>query len=117
MMPVTLLAIPFLPLASFVFTLLLGKRLGVRAHWLPIVAVLCSLFCAVLAFARVQSGVIINQDLYSWIRSGELRVAVGFLVDQLTAVMLIVVTSISSLVHIYSVGYMKGEAGYYRFFA
>ena len=117
MMPVTLLAIPFLPLASFVFTLLLGKRLGVRAHWLPIVAVLCSLFCAVLAFARVQSGVIINQDLYSWIRSGELHVAVGFLVDQLTAVMLIVVTSISSLVHIYSVGYMKGEAGYYRFFA
>ena len=117
MMPVTLLAIPFLPLASFVFTLLLGKRLGVRAHWVPIVAVLCSLFCAILAFARVQSGVIINQDLYSWIRSGELNVAVGFLVDQLTAVMLIVVTSISSLVHIYSVGYMKGEAGYYRFFA
>ena len=117
MMPVSLLAIPFLPLASFVFTLLLGKRLGVRAHWVPIAAVLASLACAAMAFFRVQSGVIVNQDLYTWIRSGYLTVSVGFLVDQLTAVMLIVVTSISSLVHIYSVGYMKGEDGYYRFFA
>ena len=116
-MPVSLLAIPFLPLASFVLTLLLGKRWGVRAHWLPIVTVLLSFACALAAFFRVRSGEIINQDLYTWIQSGSLTVSVGFLVDQLTAVMLLVVTSVSSLVHIYSVGYMKGEDGYYRFFA
>jgi NADH-quinone oxidoreductase subunit L len=116
-MPASLLAIPLLPLASFVLTLLLGKRWGTRAHWLPIITVLLSFCCALLAFFRVRSGEIINQDIYTWIESGNLSVSVGFLVDPLTAVMLIVVTSISSLVHIYSVGYMKGEEGYYRFFA
>ncbi len=116
-MPASLLAIPLLPLASFVLTLLLGKRWGTRAHWLPIISVLLSFACALVAFNRVRSGVIINQDIYTWIQSGNLSVSVGFLVDQLTSVMLIVVTSISSLVHIYSVGYMKGEEGYYRFFA
>lgn len=116
-MPVSLLAIPFLPLASFVITLLLGKRWGTRAHWLPIITVLISFCCALDAFFRVRSGEIINQDIYTWIQSGSLSVSVGFLVDQLTVVMLIVVTSISALVHIYSVGYMKGEDGYYRFFA
>ena len=116
-MPASLLAIPLLPLASFVLTLLLGKRWGTRAHWLPIVTVLISFCCALAAFFRVRSGVIVNQDLYTWIASGNLTVSVGFLVDQLTSVMLIVVTSVSALVHIYSVGYMKGEDGYYRFFA
>ncbi|MCL2790995.1 MAG: NADH-quinone oxidoreductase subunit L [Desulfobulbus sp.] len=116
-MPASLLAIPLLPLASFVVTLLVGKRWGARAHWLPILAVLVAFCCALDAFFRVRSGVIINQDIYTWLQSGSLTVSIGFLVDQLTAVMLIVVTSVSSLVHIYSVGYMKGEEGYYRFFA
>jgi len=116
-MPASLLAIPLLPLASFVLTLLLGKRWGTRAHWLPIITVLISFCFALAAFFRVRSGEIVNQDLYTWIASGNLTVSVGFLVDQLTSVMLIVVTSVSSLVHIYSVGYMKGEDGYYRFFA
>ncbi|MDD2467623.1 MAG: NADH-quinone oxidoreductase subunit L [Desulfobulbus sp.] len=116
-MPASLLAIPLLPLASFVVTLLLGKRWGTKAHWLPIITVLLSFCCALVAFFRVHSGVIINADIYTWIQSGDLNVSVGFLVDQLTSVMLIVVTSISALVHIYSVGYMKGEDGYYRFFA
>jgi len=115
--PGYLLLIPFLPLASFIFTLLLGKRLGVRSHWVPIITVLISFSCALKAFFEVKSGHYINQDLYTWITSGNTRVAVGFLLDQLTAVMLIVVTTISSLVHIYSVGYMKGEDGYYRFFS
>ncbi|MGE4561198.1 MAG: NADH-quinone oxidoreductase subunit L, partial [Desulfobulbus sp.] len=116
-MPASLLAIPLLPLVSFVLTLLLGKRWGTRAHWLPIITVLLSFACSLAAFNRVRSGEIVNQDIYTWIQSGNLSVSVGFLVDQLTSVMLIVVTSISSLVHIYSVGYMKGEDGYSRFFA
>ncbi len=115
--PGFLLVIPFLPLASFFFTFLLGKQLGVRAHWVPIIAVLISLGCALKAFLMVKAGHYVNADLYTWINSGNTKVAVGFLVDQLTVVMLIVVTSISSLVHIYSVGYMKGEDGYYRFYS
>ncbi len=116
-MPIWLLLIPFLPLASFIFTLFFGKQLGVHSHWVPIIAVLVSLGCAIKALLEVINGNMINQDLYTWISSGAMSVSVGFLLDQLTVVMLIVVTSISSLVHIYSVGYMKGEDGYYRFFA
>jgi NADH-quinone oxidoreductase subunit L len=115
--PGFLFFIPFLPLASFFFTFLFGKKLGVRSHWVPIIAVLISFSCALKAFFMVKAGHYVNQDIYAWISSGETRVAVGFLVDQLTSVMLIVVTSVSSLVHIYSVGYMKGEDGYYRFYS
>ncbi len=116
-MPAYLLLIPFLPLASFIFTFFFGKRLGVRCHWIPIATVLTSFVCALIACSDVNQGKTINQDLYTWISSGSFKASVGFLLDELTAVMLIVVTSISSLVHIYSVGYMKGEDGYYRFFA
>ncbi|HID70935.1 MAG TPA: NADH-quinone oxidoreductase subunit L [Desulfobacterales bacterium] len=116
-MPTYLLLIPFLPLASFAFTFLFGKRLGVQSHWVPIIAVLTSFSCALYAFSQVKGGHHVNQDLYTWISSGTMSVSVGFLLDELTSVMLIVVTSISSLVHIYSVGYMKGEDGYYRFYS
>ncbi len=116
-MPTYLLIIPFLPLFSFVFTFLFGKRLGVQSHWLPIISVVISFCGAFYAFLQVKSGHHVNQDLYTWISSGTMSVSVGFLLDELTSVMLIVVTSISALVHIYSVGYMKGEDGYYRFFA
>ncbi len=116
-MPIYILLIPFLPLFSFGFTFLLGKNLGTRCHWVPIISVLISFSCAVYALSQVIAGHRINMDLYTWIQSGAMSVSVGFLVDELTAVMLIVVTSISSLVHIYSVGYMKGEDGYYRFFS
>lgn len=116
-MPTYLLLIPFLPLFSFFVTFLVGKHLGTRCHWLPIVAVLTSFSCAVYAFFQVKNGHYVNADLYTWISSGTMQVSVGFLLDELTSVMLIVVTSVSSLVHIYSVGYMKGEDGYYRFFS
>lgn len=106
-MPISVLAIPLLPLAAFVLTLLFGRQIGTKVHWLPIAAVLGSFCCAVAAFFRTLSGEIINQDVYLWIHSDTFRVSVGFLVDQLTAVMLLVVTSVSALVHIYSVGYMK----------
>ena len=116
-MPTYLLLIPFVPLFSFFITFLCGKQLGVRSHWIPLVAILTSFCCAVYAFFQVKNGHTVNQDLYTWISSGSLQVSVGFLLDELTAVMLIVVTSVSTLVHIYSVGYMKGEDGYYRFFS
>ena len=116
-MPIYLLLIPFLPLASFIFTLLFAKRLKKRAHWPPIIAVLISFLCACYAFDQVLHGTHINADLYTWFASAKFKASVGFLLDELTAVMLIVVTSISSLVHIYSVGYMHDDPGYARFFS
>ncbi len=116
-LPLYLIIIPFFPLLSFVFTITFGKKLGQKSHILPIVAVLTSAFCSLIAFNQVLHGVNINQDLYSWFISGKFKASVGFQLDELTAVMLIVVTSISSLVHIYSVGYMHNDPGYYRFFA
>ncbi len=112
------LLIPFLPLAAFVINIILGKDiLKEKAHWVSILAVAGSWVVAVATLVDVIGGKTIDQDLYTWILSGKFKVSVGFLIDQLTAVMLIVVTTCSTLIHIYSVGYMHGDKGYYRFFA
>lgn len=110
--------IPLLPLAAFLINILLGRPLiKNKAHWPATLAVLGSFVLSVLTFADVMGGKVVNQDIYSWVVSGSFRASVGFLIDQLTAIMLIVVTSISLIVHIYSIGYMHGDKGYYRFFA
>ncbi len=112
------LLIPFLPLAAFLINILLGRKyLREKAHWVSILAVAGSWVVAVMTLGDVLSGKTLNQDLYTWIVSGSFKVSVGFLIDQLTVVMLIVVTTCSMLIHIYSVGYMHGDNGYYRFFA
>lgn len=112
------LLIPFLPLAAFLINIIFGRSfLRDNAHWVSIAAVVASWVISVMTLVEVIGGRTINQDLYTWIVSGTFRVTVGFLIDQLTAVMLIVVTTVSSLVHIYSVGYMHGDKGYYRFFS
>ena len=110
--------IPFLPLAAFVINILFGRKyLKENAHWVSILAVAGSWVVAMMALVEVYSGTKINYDLYTWILSGGFKVSVGFLIDQLTVVMLIVVTTCSMLIHIYSVGYMHGDPGYYRFFS
>ena len=110
--------IPLLPLIAFIINLLFGRRyIKDKAHWVSVPAVIGSFILAVSAFMDVRAGNVINIDIYNWISSGGFNVAVGFLIDPLTAVMLIVVTSISSLIFIYSIGYMHGDGGYYRFYA
>jgi len=110
--------IPFLPLAAFVINILFGRKyLKENAHWVSILAVAGSWVVAMMALVDVYSGTKINYDLYTWILSGGFKVSIGFLIDQLTVVMLIVVTTCSMLIHIYSVGYMHGDPGYYRFFS
>ncbi len=112
------LLIPFLPLAAFVINILLGKKfIRGKAHWIAIAAVAASWVVSVATLIDVMSGKTLNENLYTWVLSGGFKVSVGFLVDQLTAVMLIVVTTCSTLIHIYSVGYMHGDDGYYRFFS
>lgn len=112
------LLIPFLPLAAFIINILLGKEiLRTKAHWPSCLAIIGSFIVSVITLFDVLGGRIINEDLYTWIVSGKFQVSVGFLIDQLTAVMLIVVTGVGSLIHIYSIGYMHGDKGYYRFFS
>jgi NADH-quinone oxidoreductase subunit L len=110
--------IPLLPLAAFVINILFGRWIiKDKAHWVATLAVFGSFVLSVVTFAEVMGGKVINQDIYTWIVSGSFKASIGFLIDPLSAIMLIVVTSISLLVHIYSVGYMHGDKGYYRFFA
>ncbi|MCI4626483.1 MAG: NADH-quinone oxidoreductase subunit L [Candidatus Magnetoovum sp. WYHC-5] len=118
MIPKCYLFIPFLPLVSFVFNMLFGKRvLKDKAHLVPIVAVSGSLFFSFVVLIYVLFGNLVNEDLYTWVKSGDFKVSIGFLIDELTAVMLIVVSTVSLLVHVYSIGYMHGDERYSRFFA
>ncbi len=110
--------IPLLPLLSFIINILFGRNfIKDKAHWIAVPAVAGSFVLAVSAFMDVLDGQVINMNVYSWIVSGDFNVTVGFLIDQLSAVMMLVVTSISTLIFIYSIGYMHGDDGYYRFFA
>ncbi len=112
------LLIPFLPLAAFFINILFGRKfIRDKAHWVSVPAVVVSWLISVMTLFEVIGGRTVNADLYTWITSGTFKVSVGFLIDQLTAVMLIVVTTVSALVHIYSIGYMHGDKGYYRFFS
>ena len=109
--------IPLLPFTGFLIAGLLGKYLKERAAYVAIAGVAGAFFLSVSAFLDVLGGTIVNENLYSWISVGTFSANVGFQIDQLTAVMLLVVTTLSSLIHIYSVGYMHGDKGYARFFA
>ncbi|MEW6408962.1 MAG: NADH-quinone oxidoreductase subunit L [Nitrospirota bacterium] len=112
------LLIPFLPLAAFVINILFGRKyIKNQAHWPSCLAVIGSFVISMITLFDVIGGRVINEDLYTWVVSDKFKVSVGFLIDQLTAVMLIVVTGVGSLIHIYSIGYMHGDKGYYRFFA
>jgi NADH-quinone oxidoreductase subunit L len=110
--------IPLLPLIAFAINIIFGKGLiKDKAHWIAILAVLGSFILSVITFIEVAGGKIIDYNVYIWVVSGDFKASIGFLIDQLTVIMLIVVTSVSLLVHIYSVGYMHGDSGYYRFFS
>jgi NADH-quinone oxidoreductase subunit L len=109
--------IPLLPFTGFLIAGLFGKYLKERAAVVAVAGVFGSFVFAVSAFIDVLGGTLIDENLYSWIAIGSLNIAVGFQVDQLTAVMLMVVTTLSTLIHIYSIGYMHGDKGFARFFA
>jgi len=109
--------IPLLPFTGFLIAGLFGKYLKEKAAFAPIAGVVGAFLLSLMAFFDVLGGARIYENLYSWISIGTFSVNVGFQIDQLTAVMLLVVTTLSSLIHIYSVGYMHGDKGFARFFA
>lgn len=110
--------IPLLPLAAFLVLGLGGWHIKDRAHLVAVPAVVLSLVLSVAAFLEVAvSGSVISVPLYTWLTSGHLDIHIGLHIDRLTAVMLLLVTGVSSLVHVYTIGYMHGEPGYARFFS
>ena len=95
-----------------------GNRLGHKAaHGLGIAAVGLSFALSAFVLFQVSRGAHYNQTLYEWMCIAGFRMEIGFMVDGLTALLMCVVTSISLMVHIYSTGYMHGDASYNRFFA
>ena len=119
--------IAVLPLAGFVITAIVGRRLGKQAHLIPVGVVgVAWAMSMVVAFLALTHGAPFNDEaagyghevhLFTWIPAGSFVVEAQFFVDALTACLLIVVTTIGLLVHVYSIGYMSHDPGYWRFFA
>jgi NADH-quinone oxidoreductase subunit L len=109
--------IPALPLAGALVNLALGRRLGRRAHWVAVPAIGLAFVVALLAFVRVwRGGETFIGPLFDWIVAGTFRAPVTLQLDQLSAVMLLVVTGVGFLIHVYSIGYMREDPDYPRFF-
>ena len=110
-----------LPIAGFAFTALFGRRIGRFAFLVPLLLVVATWAIAMVVVYEALSGGFGEHGagitLWTWIPAGAFQVEMGFYVDQLTACLLIVVTTIGMLVHLYSVGYMAHDPGRWRFFA
>ena len=115
--PMTYEFIPLLPLVSFLILGLFGHWIKDNAHLVAVPAVLVSWLLSLLVFFDVANGHHTSFPLYTWLTSGMLDIHIGFSIDRLTAVMLLLVTTVSSLVHIYTIGYMREDPGYARFFS
>ena len=120
----TLLAVPLAPLAGALLAGILGTTFGGNwigrrlAHTLTILGVFVAFILSAMTLQSVAiDGARFNETLYTWMTLGSLKMEVGFLVDGLTAMMMCVVTFVSLMVHIYTIGYMEEDAGYNRFFA
>ncbi|MBA2486109.1 MAG: NADH-quinone oxidoreductase subunit L [Nitrospira sp.] len=109
--------IPFLPLFAFLIVGIGERWIKDRAHLIAVPAMVGSFVLSLLALYDVATGHLVNVPLYTWLTSGNLDIHIGISIDRLTAVMLVLVTTVSTLVHIYTIGYMHGEPGYARFFA
>ncbi|HEU4813050.1 MAG TPA: NADH-quinone oxidoreductase subunit L [Xanthomonadaceae bacterium] len=115
-----LLWIVLAPLLGAVVAGLFGRKVGrAGAHWVTIlgVATSCALSVHVLWQLVGQGAPIFNENVYTWFQVAGYEAHVGFLVDNLTAMMMVVVTFVSLLVHVYTIGYMAEDPGYQRFFS
>jgi NADH-quinone oxidoreductase subunit L len=115
-----LLAIPMLPLIAALIAGLAGKAIGRAAAatvTIGAVAVSCVLSCVVLKQLVVDQVPSYDGTVYTWLVSDGVHMQVGFLIDHLSALMMVVVTFVSLCVHVYTIGYMQDDPGYQRFFA
>ncbi|WP_313312163.1 NADH-quinone oxidoreductase subunit L [Pulveribacter sp.] len=120
----TLLAVPLAPLAGSLLAGVFGTAFGGNrigrgvSHTLTILGVFIAFVLSAMTLKSVaMDGAYFNETLYTWMVVGELKMEVGFLIDSLTAMMMCVVTFVSLMVHIYTIGYMEEDPGYNRFFS
>ena len=112
------LAIPLLPLFAAIIIGLFGKQLPrSAAHIVTILGVAASFILSVIVLKDALTGRVFNETIYTWLKSGNVSFEVGFLIDRLSAMMMVVVTFVSLMVHIYTIGYMQDDKGYARFFS
>ncbi|MDY0747498.1 NADH-quinone oxidoreductase subunit L [Paucibacter sp. R3-3] len=114
-----LLAVPLAPLVGAVLAGFFGKKIGrTGAHSVTILGVLIAFIISAMTLKSVAvDGARFNETIYEWMKVGGLKMEVGFMVDGLTAMMMCVVTFVSLMVHIYTIGYMEEDPGYQRFFS
>src|SRR3970282_2191078 len=110
--------VPGFPLVGVIVNGLFGRtHIRDRAHWVAVPAVGLSLLVALLISVQGAAGRTVDLNLYPWVVAGNFQVPVGVLVDPLSTVMMLTVTFVGLLIHIYSIGYIHGDPGYPRFFA
>ena len=111
---------PLAPLIAAIIAGLFGRRIGrINAHRVTIAGVGMAFVLSIIAALVVFTGdgEPYNQSIYTWMVSGNIAFEIGFLVDELTVLMMLVVTFVSLMVHIYTIGYMSDDDGYQRFFS
>ena len=112
------LVVPLAPLAGAIVAGLFGRAIGRRgAHWITILGMLVSTVAAAVVFRGVLAGNVYDGPVYTGLVSGDIRFEIGFLIDRLSATMMLVVAFVSLMVHIYTIGYMADDPGYQRFFS
>jgi NADH-quinone oxidoreductase subunit L len=108
------------PLAGALVAGLFGRQIGrAGAHWVTIIGVFVSTLLSAVVFKQIviDGGPVFDGAVYTWGRVGELELVIGFLIDRLSATMMLVVSFVSLMVHIYTIGYMHDDPGYQRFFS
>ncbi|RYE69799.1 MAG: NADH-quinone oxidoreductase subunit L, partial [Oxalobacteraceae bacterium] len=121
--PNLLLAVPLAPLAGSAIAGLLGTKFfgnvvgRTVSHTATIAGVLIAMIISIMTLMDVMHGATFNGDIYTWMTIGSMKMTVGFQIDALSAMMMCVVTSVSLMVHIYTIGYMAEDDGYNRFFS
>src|SRR5512137_2205964 len=112
------LLVPLAPLAGAVVAGLFGQYIGrTLSHWVTILGVLVSTIASFMIFNDVMAGNTFDGTVYTWAVVAGLKMEVGFLIDSLTVTMMVVVTFVSLMVHVYTIGYMADDPGYQRFFS
>src|SRR3954447_19775170 len=112
------LFVPLAPLAGALIAGLFGRLIGrTWSHRVTIALMLMCVAASITVFLDALKGNVFNGTVYTWMTSGDTRFEVGFLIDRLTATMMVVVSFVSLMVHIYTIGYMHDDPGYQRFFS